>query len=424
VKDGDDLSLHLAYLYLNSHHWMHRRVEALRMASDGTTRRHVSVDFTLPAQLQGSVGRMYLPLGLVQKGALRGFDTEGPDGRAAPVLGAEENAALAAEMLSALATRVLPASATSSAWLRTFIERITSTPAQEAQHWYRRYLAWARVHPDLADSATLTAFEDVLTDFISNFLLVVEINEDFVGTRSIVKYSYEFDLPSFDTKHLPVTLGFPATQFGITASWHFEVDAPPELGVILMTAVEKDPRTSAPTGRRWSDTGLAGQPRQLSHLACRPSHRFNVAEVDFVLTPLPHGLPTVMLWGAWTTLGVVLLGLSEALNWTSLVAASRTGSPAVSILLVGPALLLSWLSRTPEHVLTARLLRRLRRVLVSTAACLLGAAALAALTMQQQLESGMWVLLAFVQGRNALRAVNLYRSVRGHGYTPHQEATS
>lgn len=68
----------LVSLLIDSQSWVHRRVDALRLGADGTTRLHMSLDVTVPTDrvLKRPGEQMAVPLAFMEKAAIRQLDTE------------------------------------------------------------------------------------------------------------------------------------------------------------------------------------------------------------------------------------------------------------------------------------------------------------------------------------------------------------
>jgi hypothetical protein len=84
--------------------WRHRRVEMLTMLSHEQVRRHVSVDFTVPAELRerlrlSDAGEFAVPLAFLAKRPLVHFDLRNEEGHSIPLLTAEQNTLIGRELL-------------------------------------------------------------------------------------------------------------------------------------------------------------------------------------------------------------------------------------------------------------------------------------------------------------------------------------
>lgn len=400
----------VAQLLLDSRTWMHRRVESLRMDANGGTRLQVSVDFTLPdPPVHRSKARVLLPLGFVRKGALRKVDTRSASNQPLPILDSKENGELATEMLISLAKQVLPPATASSPDAREQLSNVVFCPPGAVDDTVSQFERWVADVGLIGDEETREVFTSLVEQLASTFLFAVEVDEELVGTRSIVKYSYEDELPDVRRVSIPTVLQLDAPLFAMAASWHFEVQSPPGVGLRRLSVQEFDSDGSMLT--RWTDAASGRDPATVAHVACRPEHRFTTAVAEVALAPQRRGLPFVMLLGAVLTGLLVGAGLLGRAFPTAVLSRGATTSSASSILLAGPALLLSWLSRAPEHVMVARLLWPLRRVLVISSFTLFGVAMLIAVPLTSPYRWAGWTLVAVVQAWAIVQAVRHYVSV-------------
>lgn len=379
------------------------------MDADGGTTLHVSLDYTLPSPaIERSGKRILLPLGFVRKGALRKVNTRGASGQPLPILDSEENGSLAVEMLLALAGQVLPDAIVSSDECRDTLEGVVYCSPSGAAQAVAQFKVWLGSQ-DVESGPAQEVFASMTTQLAHNFLFAVEVDTAVVGTRSIVKYSYEDELPEIRKVSIPTTIARSIPQFGIAASWHFEVEAPAGLGIRALRVREYD--VDGTLGSDWEDRAPRRDPETVAHVACRPDHRLTTATADIVLTPQLRGLPRVSLWGALLTGVLVALALGARTFPDVFIAESTAGSSPASILLAGPALLLSWLSRAPEHVMVARLHWPLRRVLVVSSFVLFGMALIVTVPLLSPWNCIAWATLAAAQAWAVVEAVRLYRSV-------------
>jgi hypothetical protein len=255
----------LAGLMLRSNTWMHRRVESLRMDANGGTTLHVSVDYTLPPPaIERSRDRVLLPLGFVRKGALRKVNTRGASGQPLPILDSEENGNLAVDMLLALAAQVLPDTIVSSAECRDMLEGVVYCPPEDAPQAVAKFDAWLGSQEDIESGPAHDVFASMTGQLALNFLFAVEIDAAVVGTRSIVKYSYEDELPEIRNISIPTTIARNIPQFGIAASWHFEVEPRP---ASVFAACTSGSTTSTAPRAASGRTELPGGTRKRSRMS-------------------------------------------------------------------------------------------------------------------------------------------------------------
>lgn len=101
--------LSLLYLLSDTRSWVHRRIDSVRLSSEGATRRHVSLDVTIPVQgaIYASNGeRLIVPVSWMPKGPATRLDAT-RDGSGLVVLGKNEHTELIVRMLTS-ALRGLP----------------------------------------------------------------------------------------------------------------------------------------------------------------------------------------------------------------------------------------------------------------------------------------------------------------------------
>lgn len=97
----DDVALQIGLLALGPQRWIHRRVEQVVYLDQVTSRRRISIDFTVP-QPQSPSGRpLYLPLAQFAKRPLANFDLTA--GASIPMLTTDENAEISVAIPMALA---------------------------------------------------------------------------------------------------------------------------------------------------------------------------------------------------------------------------------------------------------------------------------------------------------------------------------
>lgn len=401
---------------LTSQRWMHRRVESLRFDADGGTRLRVSLDVTVPDGLpEDQDGGLLLPLAQLRKEALRNFDAVGPEGLPLPILGAVENALQTEELLVVLAGLAFPRADVSSARFQDIMQGVARCRPERGRVWFAlgRYKAWKELQVVPRATPELQLFEAVLAQFAENYLMLGHLSPDLTGRRVVIKYSYEEERPTALRSRLPTEFTYESAQFGVARSWHFEVHAPPELGVRRLDVDE----STDPSAEPRSDPRChpRGEPVQVAHVAARPSNRFSEALVVFSLIPLSRGLATTSLVSAWFVALLWGAYVLERAGVTDLVTRTSPESPAVSILLAGPALLLSWLTRAPQHALSAKMIYRLRLPVLVTVLSLLGGALALALPLERGMADTAWGVLLAVQAVAAALSLHNLRCVRGRG---------
>src|SRR4051794_33568016 len=98
-----EIAVGFAALLTRQAAWRHRRVETITVLSHERVRRHVSVDFTVPAEhrdeIQLSEGEWIVPLAYLAKRLLVHFDLFLEDEAAVPLLRSDEAQLISRELL-------------------------------------------------------------------------------------------------------------------------------------------------------------------------------------------------------------------------------------------------------------------------------------------------------------------------------------
>lgn len=417
----------LTQLIIGSPSWVHRRVDTLELGAEGESRRKVSLDLTVPETLAiaGSHNRMIVPLALIQKAMLRGFDTENSSSKPMSVLGAKENSALALEFLMQLA----PEWVTGCDYLqRQCGERMASlvdANSITASDAVQEFLTWVQIAAETTplitpdDELDLAVFKHFARELAGNFLLLAEIDADLAGKRIVLKYSHdtELDLPSKPARSRTVGFRNPVPDFGFASSQHVEVRVPSGLAVkyVGLTDLDPDARPVDADADEVQDPALKRgrrRERAVGHVALSPRSRLDSGIFHVEVVPSRQGIYTFTIWAvALVTAAVVaalILKFDVLQVWLQvpvLTAEAKIPSPSASILLIGPALMLSWLSRTPEHDLSVMLLSPLRRVLILCAIVLMLMAVAAAVPLAPLYWNVLWLVVAALCLRAVVRLV-------------------
>lgn len=389
--------LQMKRLMLGSQSWVHRRVDTFKLGAEGQTRRSVSLDLTLPKELAipGSKGKVLVPLALIAKGRLRDLDTtEG--GKSLPVLGQQENAKLACDLLHALAPEWLTGSPDWAAECAIHIDALVNAPAADTAD-VQSFDVWLTSIQDEhrpSDDTQLTVFAGLARQMATHFLLIVEANQEIIGARTILKYSHDLNDPAASGSAQTVSIYLEIADFGFAASQHIEIHVPVGLAIDSMYLIEVDP-SDKPVDVDFDDSR---RERTIGHVALSPASRFSTGELRVDVVPARQGIY------AFTSVAVPTVFLMAALAWLDkldilqIVSPSFSiPSPSASLFLVGPAILLSWMARNPEHNLTGQLLARLRRMLMLTAVSLVLMAAAAAVPLAPLAWEVLWIIVGLTQ---------------------------
>lgn len=402
----------MAELLLESASWVHRRVESLRMDANGGTRLLASLDMTLPEPAIRRGSRVVVPLAVVQKGALRKVDTRDHSGAPMPVLDTADNGGLVVEMLGALGDSILPARVVGSPRFESVLRSLVFCDPASATSQVARFRGWLDANGVNPDHPDHELFSSMVAQFSSHFLFAVEMSADVVGERTVVKYSYEDLLPELERRrHVPTWLERQVGNYAMGASYHFELEAPAGVGFRWLHLYESQPDGSGTVLRCRDAATSPRNPETVLHVACQPGHRLTRASIEAGLSPPLGGLVSVAFWGALLATFCVIFGGAYAFFPEAFLAKSGTISPVASLVLAGPALLLSWLSRAPEHVMVARVLWPVRRLLVQSSLVLFGLALVLAVPLVQPWNGWAWSAVAVLQLATLAQAVQIFVSV-------------
>lgn len=350
----DDLALFLAGLVLSPQEWIHRRVEHVSYLDPATVSRRISVDFQVPST---APKQLYLPIALLAKGKLTNFDLRDARGSSLPMLTAEENSSISASLLVAVAGYYAGAQVASA--VREHIASLVSTSEPS-----ERDRAWSRIfQEDTAKGGKLQsrpAFLALAHDLAMNFVLYLPTTSGEIGNRRIVKLSFDASRPRLEPRRggLLARLGWEAVGDGFDVplvgyghSYHFELEAPPEMEITagIFSAKREGPKGSEDV----SDLADA--------CPCRRAH-FNLSRAD---RQPGQVLATFRLQRTDLISGVALL---TVVNVAALIFVmlrlhqfqEQKADAAIPALLALPGVLIGYVTRPSQHPVLAGFLSALR----------------------------------------------------------------
>lgn len=390
LSDGQKL----IELILGSPDWIHRQVERVEIQPTGDAVHHVSLDLTVPPELAlaGSRGAIVVPVTILQKGPLSGFDAIGPEDRPVPMLETPANSALSAAFLRALAAATYGYSPSDEPWaVPQLVADIVSADLRLAELAIDALQRLLSASPpgdgsprDPVEEATFLSMADVFSRY---FLMAVELDETLIGRRCIVKYSYldsrddPLDRPRYE-------MSWDLGHVGVAGSYHFELTSPQLLELTSLTLIEI---TGSEIHRREADLPARGV--STGHLATRPRSRLSTAAVVAGLAPRRFGVVSQSLVGTWLVAGIFAVAvvgrhLLDLWNTGAAVAPTTAG-----ILSAAGAIVLTWIARTPEDRVVAAVLRRPRRHLLGAGALLILAGLYMALPVPEPARTVGWYLM-------------------------------
>ncbi|WGX95423.1 hypothetical protein [Nocardioides sp. L-11A] len=181
--------------------WCFRKVESVELLEGVRARRRVSLDCMPPPERhlayesaerrrwRGPRGAAMVPLAFVAKGVVRNLDTEGPDGQPLPVLGREENGELA---FAALAYQYEREVGAITARLRDELRAVVFGDPVEAEAAVGRLFPVSTETDEVEFGGVSGPLIDLAIDLARNFLLVVLVPRELVGTRTVLKFSFDW----------------------------------------------------------------------------------------------------------------------------------------------------------------------------------------------------------------------------------------
>ncbi|MBO1756453.1 hypothetical protein [Allobranchiibius sp. CTAmp26] len=383
--------------------------------------RYISIDFTLESDLMvvgSSTDTVLVPLGLCRKGPLTALSIRGPSGKPAPLLETTANGEHAVAMLVAMALSVANVRQTDDLVnFRCLIESVVFHQGAPDPALASKISAGLTALGIACESEPAASFAELIQQFESNFLMVVELDADVVGRRSIVKIDYREPRGQNDLAPWKPKLVWQIPEFGTAASTHVEFSSPPLLLVSDAELIEGD-----------ADTGVAvarsAEPAATVHLVARPNSRFSQASAIVTLAPRRYGAITALRVGGWSIVAVVVLGLLiRHLRSTAVLPTKPLGTSFPTVLLAVGGLLLTWIARSPEDWSTSRILLIARRSLLSSALLTVLVAGYLAIPVGGSMRSLGWCIILGLAVLNAVFGEVLWRRCRIKALRSQSEAT-
>lgn len=333
--------------------WIYRRVEEITYLDAVSSRRRISLDFTVPRGLDVTGQRQsYVPLTQFSKTPLTRFDLLTETGRAIPMLTTSENARLSTSVLLALARLERPEllDSVAEAYIPLLVRAITEGD---------RTLALHRIFDERVEVGRVlsgnVAFRTLALEMARNFILYLPVGARDAGSRRIVKLAYDAAEAAPGPESVVERLGWRAVedQFliangGGAQSCHLEL--------------------VAPEGMRVAGGSFAGRQNGVDQVdrLDRTGRRvhFHLSDLDRSLAVATVNLRarSRLLGGAAFFAWLSSLGL--AFIWWRVRQIEKSGSvdPAVVVLAVLPGILSAYLTRPDEHETVSLFLDGVRAV--------------------------------------------------------------
>ncbi|WP_307422529.1 hypothetical protein [Pseudarthrobacter defluvii] len=363
-----------------------------------------------------------MPLGMLVKGAKQRLDAK-HDGKGVAVLGRVDNSRLAIKMLHDAARNLPRLSSANEPDDGTVFAAVVESDAADSSTKVDAYEDWKASSLDSRNfteshKRRLLLLDMLVARLAKNYLFLVELDADLVGTRTTLKYSLDEDLPELEDRgpqQIRFKLSIP--DYGFAASQHVEFEVPKGLCIQSIDFVAFDRKLLAIQSSGHSVTS----PTRTAHEVLAPKSVFHTADAWVAAAPARQGVFSFSKWAAVITTFIVLATIPVRI-WNNEVLRPEAliPSPAASIILVTPALLLSWMSKEPEHELVARLLAPLRGILLASGGILLTMAVLAAVPVSPWIWWGSWFIIYGATAWMAIHAsivFSSYKKVVGPDYS-------
>lgn len=398
--------LTLLYLLTNPTSWVHRRIESLRLGEQGSTRKRVSQDMTISERgiIQAkSRGRMVVPLGWMPKGPATRLDAS-YDGGNLIVLGKTEHNEIVVHMLVSSLEELCGTRSLNPKYLEVIESILDATTSQEQQVCTEAFeLLIEELAPlsgyspeHQSNLATVRALVQLL---MSHYILLVELDKEMVGLRFTVKYSSDVPAPKNEGT-APIEIHWVIPEFPFAESQHFEIEVPANLQVQRLRAIAFD---DADKVTQWEDSKTQEESRS-AHVVLRARKEDVRVDVTVHVQPSAQGLYPFAKWSVLIYTLLVILSVPLRIFDQQVLGSKVVPSNSVSILLIAPALLISWVSRGQEHSIVIALLRPLRRILLATAGLFVCVAGLVAIPLTAQAWNFCWGVIYVVTAVLAIYA--------------------
>ena len=402
--------------------WVHRQVDSLRLDSEGYTRRHVSLDVTVPDRIVSKGEQAFLPLGVLRKRVIQRLDVT-HDGKSLPVLTSRENGEITtafidylvhgADFLSEHAREVRQA-------LQRVVEYNSADGGKNPLDDARTVLkaAFSAV-PKMSDDAQtharlLVSYAEL---FAENFMLVVVIPTELISQRVVFKYSLDqpFTVDDPWSSISSLTFSYTPASCWSNTSYHVEIDLPSSLEIVKVAQEPSSSRsldgTDAKAPERIANSPSLGGARSHVVLTTDSVVEEN-AELSITTVPGPQGIRRFTVWAAAFVTALVLASIPARVCNVVVADTFTIPSPVAPVVLVGPALLLSWIGRSREHDVVSNLLLPLRGVLMVCSLVLVLLAVLAAVPVEVWVWHVTWSAIYLLTAVSAGLTAQLYRSYR------------
>ena len=381
--------------------WRHRRVETLTMLSHEQVRRHVSVDFTVPAELHeglrlSDADEFAVPLAFLAKRPLVHFDLRNEEGHSIPLMTAEQNTMIGRELLEQSLEADLAAQdageATQTAVTAAAGEVIEAVLGDRGVTGAVERLERRHGLQPLDD------FRDLAEILTSNFVLWAVVRG--LDRRRVFKFAYD------EPFSLRPGLAYVYDAPGCTEAWSYHVEVAVPTGLKARSTRLWDAAAGAVLV-----TGAVDSDRPALYYSVDPARKPARPQVV-----VDYGAERGrFLAPAAIVASVIALLVALPSVFADLETLADSAGPAIGLVLSTSAVFSALVLRTDEHPLLRRMLVRYRLCLVASTLAALFAAASLGFRADSRLIALTWAVAAVVSVLTAaILVIAVARSPSSH----------
>jgi hypothetical protein len=370
----------LLLVFIESSNWVSHRTEHVSFRDDRTVVRDVTVELYVPDQapiFRGDDGKAYrlIPLSVMRRKTPVNFQLCDEEGKSVVLLSLRQNQAITESVLLASADATLgrdydEASAAGVSEIAVFIHDVVSGEQRELTNAYKS-LADRTASPAVLALIENRTFKAMLDRLADNFVLwvmipaggprrrVLKVSSDEPLSLHYRKPGWKGNKYELGSRLKPLTrtvlcsalgltttrIRFPVPAAENTASFHFEIDAPPGVQIVEASLLAGRPNDEKPS----FDRVQGGFPTVGLHVIEVPNG--SLSRVQIGLQVVTRGWLMTSMLSCWAVFGLLL---AFALHQQAV----RTGGdlpPLILIALAGG--IAGLIAQSDAHALAARLLK-------------------------------------------------------------------
>lgn len=394
-SDGDSLRS----MVIASPKWVHRRIQTIDHTTPGRILLKNSLDVTAPisAKIAGTKSRVIIPIAVLDKRVLSGWWVTDSAGSPLAVISQDRSRTLVQDMLVSFLAQFGIILSTNSAVQKRLLSFINNSEAIAAVAPNALLNAYPQLHGVNPEALFIKDFIQLLS---RSWVVLVEVPEDVLGRRIIINYGY--DLPSNEVRRPSIwsstdndVYSLDVPDPGFSRSLHLQVLVPPELTIFEMSLEHGS--ASGEVNRAISSAARLGPIAHVQNMNFIP--RFAKAAVEFRLRPARGGISAFTRWSLFFSWALIFFSLSIWIGPTEYYLNDDwKSSISSSVILVAPAIFMSWIARAPEPGVLATALVRLRRINILLALSMLTMAGALSVAWSPVIWAVLWVLSYMLGG--------------------------